>query len=228
MSIVIINNTPEPLEAFTNNEFNTLCCNVEDIIKEGFTGFDHIPDKGHIYFVSPANSLLFMDGGIDKAYMNMFPGIQKTLQFKMRSSSQVPTSILGRKYLPLGSAMIHRISDSYSIISAPTMLLPQNIASTNNAYHAMKAILNIWPCDGILVVPMLGTGYGKLTNRTASSQMRQATSEFYANFQPRNLETFYIPSLYSQATINLEQPKYYSNTEFFDIPQTQLVVHPKN
>jgi hypothetical protein len=59
-----------------------------------------------------------MDGGIDKAYMNMFPGIQQILQSKMRSSSQTPTSILGRKYFPLGSSMIHEISNKYSIISA--------------------------------------------------------------------------------------------------------------
>jgi hypothetical protein len=106
------------------------------------------------------------------------------------------------------------------------MLLPQDISSTNNAYHAMKAILNIWPCDGILLVPMLGTGYGRLSPETAASQMKKATNEFYEKFNARNLEQMYLPSLYEQATINLEQPKYYSNSEFFDIPYTQLIHHP--
>ena len=36
-------------------------------------------------YMSPANSLGFMDGGIDAAYMTMFLGVQADVQAKIRS-----------------------------------------------------------------------------------------------------------------------------------------------
>jgi len=216
MSIIIINNEPESLIYFEELGFQTICCNVEEIIQNPFK------DKP-TYFVSPSNSLLFMDGGIDKSYMQMFPGIQQLVQRKMINSTRTPTSLLGRKYLPIGAALSHKISDDYTLICAPTMLLPQNITGTRNAYHAMKAILKVWPCDGNLLVPMLGCGCGKLSYQAAAEQMHEAISEprKYSNF-----EDLYVPTLLEQSKINLEQPKYYSNTEFFDIDHTKLVYHP--
>lgn len=53
--IKIINNKPDPLLHF--KDMNTICCNVEDIIKDQLNILSSEP----IYFVSPANSLLFMD-----------------------------------------------------------------------------------------------------------------------------------------------------------------------
>src|SRR5689334_15250017 len=66
---------------------------------------DYKPTGKKIYFVSPANSLGFMDGGIDLAYSRiMFPGIE--LKVKNRINELGKVNLLGRKYLPIGSAII--------------------------------------------------------------------------------------------------------------------------
>lgn len=92
MSIVIINNQPGPLKCFESQRFKTLCCNVEDIITRSEMGLREIIFERPIYFVSPANSLLQMDGGIDTAYSRMFPEIQQNVQSKLLRSPRTPTS----------------------------------------------------------------------------------------------------------------------------------------
>jgi len=57
MSIVIINNKPEPLSHFKG--LSTICCNVEDITIRNDWGFKPIIEQRPIYFVSPANGLFF-------------------------------------------------------------------------------------------------------------------------------------------------------------------------
>lgn len=200
--IKIINNKPEPLKHF--KDLDTLCCDVENIID-----YLDFQDK-HIYFISPANSFLFMDGGIDLSYTKMFNGIQKQLQFIMRNNHKTPTSLLGRKYLPIGGALIHKINDKCSIIAAPTMLLPQNIKGTQNAYHAMKAALKIWPGDGILIVPILGGGIGKIEPEEVYLQIKKAIDENEIGI----VDTLYLPTSNEINNILNQQPKVYENTEF--------------
>ena len=59
--------------------------------------------------VSPANSLGFMDGGIDMMYMQMFPGIQTTVQDTIKTFNI--TTALGRYVLPIGSAILVETGD---------------------------------------------------------------------------------------------------------------------
>ena len=57
------------------------------------------------YYVSPANSLCFMDGGIDKALSQIvFPGIET--EVKSIVNNLGIKTLLNRSYLPIGSSII--------------------------------------------------------------------------------------------------------------------------
>jgi len=213
--ITILNNKAEPLQHFKG--LNTLCCNVEDITRNDW-GFRPILSQRPIYFVSPANSLLFMDGGIDLAYSRMFKGIQQCVQYQMNNDPRIPTSLLGRKYLPIGGSLLYNINNEYSLIAAPTMLLPQNIKNTNNAYHAMKAILKIWPGNGVLVIPILGGGVGRIPPEEVYKQIKRAMDEYTGYI----LDTLYLPHNNELAKIMNEQPKVYENSEFIKMDINQI------
>ena len=158
MSIVIISSKIDELRQFENKGFNILCCDVSKInINE--------LDKP-IYYVSPANALLFMDGGIDKVYMNMFNGIEGLVKKNLKKEG--PISKLGRPYLPIGCSMITKVSDDKFLIGTPTMLMPQPVKDTNNAYYATKAILKLWPKKGTLLMVPLCCGYGHMSISTCS------------------------------------------------------------
>jgi O-acetyl-ADP-ribose deacetylase (regulator of RNase III) len=133
IKIIDKNNSDNTLECFSG--LSTLYCNVEDLMDS---------ESRPIYFVSPSNAKLFYDGGIDAAYLKMFgSGLQQKIQRQMRGYQEMPESLLGQKYLPVGAAMLHKISGDYYIIASPTMLMPQVVSSTNNAYYAMKAVLKV-------------------------------------------------------------------------------------
>ena len=100
--------TPEYKSAF-------VCSDVKDLVKEYAITF----------IVSPANSLGFMDGGIDMIYMEMFPGIQKTVQDEISKFNI--TTALGRKVLPIGSNIIVKTNNTQTpyLCCCPTMFLPR-------------------------------------------------------------------------------------------------------
>lgn len=144
----------------------------------------------HKVFVSPANSLGFMDGGIDHAYSKMFPIVQKLVQKSIRKLGM--QTFLGRYYLPVGSAVIVQTAPETYLISAPTMFLPHDVSSTKNAYYAMMASLAMYhkffgnDHAYTLVVPMLCTGYGKMSPEVAVQQMYQAYIDFHSgNITPQ-------------------------------------------
>ena len=91
--------------------------------------------------ISPANSFGFMDGGIDKVYSEIFPGIQKKVQDKIKTFNLETT--LGRNYLPIGSAITVQTGNYKCpfLVAAPTMFFPGNIKGTNNVCAAFIAIL---------------------------------------------------------------------------------------
>lgn len=126
------------------------------------------------------------------------------------NNNQVPVSLMGRKYIPVGGAVCQQLTKDYFMIAAPTMLLPQNIKTTNNAYYAMKAILKLWQGNGVLVIPILGGGVGRLDPETVCKQMKKAMDE-YTGFITT---TLYIPSSEELNQIFKEQPRIYENSEF--------------
>lgn len=150
-----------------------------------------------------------MDGGIDKVYSQvMFPGIEKEVKAAIKETCGV--SDLGRPWLRIGDALKVK-----QLIVAPTMLLPQNVKDTKNAYYALNAAL--WEADwtGIstLVVPGMCTGYGKMDVLTAVTQMKTAHEDFQHGRRCGK----------TTEEILKEQPKYYENLEFTNFPASEVV-----
>ncbi len=86
--------------------------------------------------VSPANSFGVMDGGLDGKLRDYF-GMSIEIEVK----KCIKEKYLGE--LPVGCALsvITGRSEFPFLISAPTMRVPENVATTINAYLAMRASL---------------------------------------------------------------------------------------
>lgn len=127
--------------------------------------------------VSPANSFGFMDGGLDLALSERFG-------WNLQASLQERISKLPERELLIGRSITLPTNDSQIpwLISAPTMRVPMsfNIASSINAYLAMKAILlaaiNHEEIQSVSI-PGLCTGVGRMPPSIASKQMFAAFSE---------------------------------------------------
>lgn len=127
-------------------------------------------------FVSPANSYGYMDGGIDKIYTKMFPGIQK----KVMDSIKIYGA---NSKLSVGSSILIPITEYRALICAPTMESPSDIRDKpENVYKAMIAILAIVaisPANSIVAIPGLGTGCGNLTGAESAMQIKRAINDWY-------------------------------------------------
>lgn len=127
--------------------------------------------------VSPANSFGFMDGSLDYVLSEHFGWhIQEKLQKKIKNSD------LGE--LLVGTSIVLETGNSEIpyLISAPTMRVPMNfnIATSINAYLAMKAILIACKNhDSInsVSIPGLCTGCGRMPYHIAAGQMFLAYEE---------------------------------------------------
>lgn len=177
----------------------------------GWTDIKDVPVEAGTAFVSPANSLGFMDGGIDYVLSRvMFPGIEQRV--KEAISALGIETLLGRRHLPIGRAVcVPTQHPGVHLIAAPTMWLPQDVRGTHNAYHAMYAVLSCaadTPGVERVVVSGLGTGCGLMSSDVAVSQMRDAHRDFDSGRPPR----------FSAEQIKEEQPLWYENTEFKHIP----------
>jgi len=150
-----------------------------------------------------------MDGGIDHPLSRIvFPGIEPEVKRAMKRLAH--ESIVGKPYLPIGRIVIID-RPNISLVMSPTMLLPQDVSKTNNAYIATMAAIH-----GILVerrecletvdiiIPAMCCGYGKMTEDESIRQITQGIRD-YATYVPQD------------DTVMNEQPKYYMNTEFFTI-----------
>ena len=184
---------------------------------------DYVPTPNRkTYYVSPANSLCFMDGGIDYALSRIiFPNIEKEVKSIVEKLGI--KSIVGKPYLPIGSSIIIDKGDK-SLIISPTMLLPQNVSNTKNAYYATIAVLynilinkkeNLEEID--IIFTSLCCGYGKMEEDISIQQIIDGIKD-YIDYKPKQIYKNIIinePNLY-------EQPKYYQNTEFFSIKPEEI------
>ncbi len=184
---------------------------------------DYIP-KRKTYYVSPANSLCFMDGGIDLALSRIImPGIERKVKEKMASLNI--KNKLGRNYLPIGSSMIVPYDNVKNLIVSPTMLLPQNVSNTNNAYYATMSILynilinrkeDINNID--IIFTSLCCGYGMMTEEESFKQIINGIND-YTKYKP----SYCYPDIVLCQPNMSEQPKFYMNTEWFDIRPDEIV-----
>jgi len=222
--IIVVNNSDRGLDIFKSKGYNTLKVNVEDIVTRKWMGLPDIISSPCITFVSPANSLLYMDGGIDKSYMRMFRGIEEYVQNKLSLCQNAPISVNGRKYLPVGCSMVSRIDANYDLISAPTMLLPQPVTDTQNAYYAMKSILKVWDHrKSVLLLPLLACGFGLIPIDECEKQVTRAIDEFSEEVEMTEYHEFYFTSTEESVKIIKEQPNYDENKEFKGIYFGQTV-----
>ena len=192
---------------------------------------DYVPrhDK-HTYYVSPANSLCFMDGGFDLALSRIvFPGIETEVKHAVQELGIV--SIVGKPYLPIGSSILLSPMNSFignpdrSLVVAPTMLLPQDVSQTKNAYYATMAVLyniqqqQVGSLDDVdILLTAFCCGYGKMDEDVAVQQILLGIQD-YPNYTPCRTTpnaVIHEPNLH-------DQPKYYQNTEFFHIPAHLIV-----
>lgn len=190
--------------------------------KAGFESYlmkiDNFKPNKKTYYMSPANSLGFMDGGIDLALSrDVMPGIEQTVKKAIKNYGKL--SRIDRMYLPIGSSIIISYDDIKNLVVAPTMLLPQDINNTDNVYWAVKSCLfnilvnkneNINDVD--IILTSSGCGFGKLSAQTAFEQTMKAIKD-YSNFSCSCLNSHVVI-----AEPNLsQQPKIYMNHEFIDI-----------
>ena len=185
---------------------------------------DYVPEPNKkTYYVSPANSLCFMDGGIDYPLSRIiFPNIETEVKNIVKQLGI--TSIVGKHYLPIGSSVILD-KGSKSLVVSPTMLLPQNVSTTLNAYYATMAVLyNILINkkeklgDINIIFTSFCCGYGKMSEDTSIQQIIDGIKN-YVDYKPTKIYKNIIvnePNLY-------DQPKYYQNSEFFSIRPDEIV-----
>ncbi len=178
-------------------------------------------------FVSPANCLGFMDGGIDSVYSRkMFPGCET--QVKQKILELGFTTLLGRPYLPIGSAFSIPVGETSGLICAPTMFLPHDVSKTRNAYLSFLAALIVFQKVGLyetLVVTSHCCGYGKMPEVESAKQMRQAYDDFLEGKMPKDSSS--ETSVVLMPLYNEEQPDNYDNRELKDIPLCRLFQGPR-
>ncbi|CAM1343715.1 macro domain-containing protein [Tenacibaculum amylolyticum] len=159
-----------------------VCDNVE-ILKEDIVKVDCDA------IVSPANSFGFMDGGLDIH-------LSETFGWHIQDELQARIAQLDERELLVGKSMIIPTKDEKIpfLISAPTMRVPMsfNIATSVNAYHAMKAILIAAKNHEeihTVAIPGLCTGCGRMPFHIASNQMFLAFDEII-NGNYKDYKTF--------------------------------------
>jgi O-acetyl-ADP-ribose deacetylase (regulator of RNase III) len=152
--------------------------------RDVFAGVENVEvSQGDIFglaagaIVSPANSVGYMDGGIDGVYSMHFGwDLSARLRERLRQDWDGE--------LPVGCAVVIETNDARIpyMVSAPTMRVPMNVSNTVNAYLAFRAALiavrdfnRVSPgaIESVLC-PGLATFYGCMDPRRAARQMLMA------------------------------------------------------
>jgi len=194
---------------------------IDYVIKKNYYGFtmnieDFIPMR-KTFYVSPANSLCYMDGGIDYPLSRIImPGCEQKLGEELLKVKYIDK--LNRHYLPIGSSIIVEHDSMKSLISAPTMLVPQDVSLTHNAYYAALSVLhnilinNEYNIDDVdIIFTSMCCGYGKMSYKESARQIIKAI-RFYRLYNPTS---FTENISLCQPNID-EQPRLYANLDFFD------------
>ena len=175
------------------------------------TNILNVERKQNMAYVSPANSFLFMDGGIDYVYSRMmFPKVESRLKSALMKRKQKTS--LGRDFLPIGNAIIVDADTDSKIymIAAPTMFFPQNVDKTHNAYHSTYAALKLAiDCCKVseIVFCGMGAGIGGISPSDCAKQMWDAIYDVVNGHDPL---------IEKEIDIVKEQPNMYANKELFD------------
>lgn len=109
-------------------------------------------------YVSPANGACQLDGGIDKVYRAMFPGIQPIVN-KALSIYKGRSPLLG-----VGSCLMVDVPNRETkLLLTPTMDLPSRLKTPWNSLWSALAIFYVTKdLGGTVAIPGLGTGTGHI------------------------------------------------------------------
>lgn len=184
----------------------------EELYKEFVRAFSGFPetechqgrfeDVNFDCVVSAANSFGLMDGGVDQCITDLFG-----VQMMHRVQNRIIQEFAGEQ--PVGTSIIVRGNEIPSIINkyvahTPTMRIPSDVSSTDNAYRAMKAALLavqahnrmvdscLSPADSrinTLVTPGLATLTGRIPYDIAANQMALAT--YHVMNPPKMINWYY-------------------------------------
>ena len=197
---------------------------IQKIKKEGFNGKfcdleDYKPRKFiKTYYILPGNSFGYMDTGLEFVYSQiLFINIQKLVLFIINKYGKL--NLENKRYLPIGSSIIiDYLNDTYLVYS-PSMLTPQNVYKTKNAYYScISSLFNILENqkedidDVDIIIPSICCGIGGMDVDTSISQIKSAISSY----------KYYVPTqIYNNIIIhepNLdEQPLYIQNKIFKEV-----------
>ena len=141
--------------------------------------FQHLSE--YDCMVSAANSFGLMDGGVDAAITAEFG-----TQLMERVQKQIIANFRGEQ--PVGTSFIIETGDSNHpfLAHTPTMRVPMPIATTDDVYKAMFAmLLAVWRHNEhseskirIVACPGLGTATGRVPPNSAARQMSLAYEHF--------------------------------------------------
>lgn len=215
MPIIFISLNEQFIDKIKYHGYQAFLMNIEDYASN--------PMK-KTYYVSPANSLGFMDGGIDYPLSRIiFPNIETEVQQIINNFGF--KNLINQPYLPIGSSIILDKENNKSLIVAPTMLSPQNVSKTKNAYYSTMAILynilinNSQNLDDVdIIFTSLCCGYGHMDINDSIKQILDGIND-YKKYNPQIVNKNII---INEPNIN-EQPKYYENKEFFPIEEKEII-----
>lgn len=193
---------------------NAYCMDIKDLKKS---------DKFVYFYFSPANSLCFMDGGIDYTLSReIMPGVEQKLRSVVQKHGY--TSLLGRKYLPIGSCCLIDYDDNNILLSCPTMLLPQDVSETKNCYYATMAALYAVQeyyeknekdeKDFFIVMTSACCGYGKMDVEQSLCQCFQAIRDYKIYGDDATMISHSDGIILLKEPNMEEQPHVYANTEW--------------
>lgn len=176
-------------------------------------------------FVSPANSLGFMDGGIDLILSRtVLPGIEQKVKKRIQELGII--SSMGRPYLPIGSVISVQHDLHTYLIVTPTMFLPHDVRGTQNAYWSFFAALKMWRklCAQKnkkfnLVVTSHCCGVGRMSGREAADQMKRAYDDFIQGKGPEIITEYEDAIIFPNQ--DLTQPNNYDNREIKELQMTR-------
>jgi O-acetyl-ADP-ribose deacetylase (regulator of RNase III) len=162
--------------------------------------------------VSPANCFLFMDGGIDAAYLAAWPEIQRDAQGMMRSFGL--KTALGRSFLPIGSALRVETGEVRcpTVVCVPTMFFPSDIRGSQNVQHAFWAALRLFKPNEVAGVPLLDTGVGLMTAEDCADQVAAAL-RMPSTVEHGDLKAETTYGWYVRSQMACAQPNTYANSE---------------
>ncbi|KAG5184067.1 hypothetical protein JKP88DRAFT_244938 [Tribonema minus] len=161
-------------------------------------------------FVSASNSRLCFDGGSDLDFITLFDPHDAMCEAARRYLHLFGNSSV--THLPVGAALSCRFG-AKTLIAAPTMILPQPVPKTNNAYTAFKMVLELLDIQKAatnVLVPGLCTGIGKMDPYTSARQILGAWKDYQSGLRCNVLHEGDIA--YDGGKAMEAQPDYYMNT----------------